>query len=179
MKHSSIRQTVPAVLIIILIVISVLLLCQNTLQSAKITLMENIIELQTPSSTNKIFIFRDKQTGIDSLYTSDNQFTPSSLRKIYTLSGPENNLANIRHIDNYILVDNIGGNQSSFIIFDQNGTNIPITGTSGWYYSFNHFNELTKRIVVDLSQINGSQGTAEINIATGKIVPGSIKISSR
>jgi hypothetical protein len=137
--------------------------------------------LQSPLATNKIFISQDEYTGAESLYISDNQLSPQSFKKIYTPVGPEYNLKNIRLIDNYILVDVLGGDQSSFVLFNPSGTNIPITGEqlTHWNYSYNHYNELTKRIVVDLSQINGSRGTAEIDITSGKLVPGSVTVSSR
>ncbi len=132
-----------------------------------------------PVNEKTIFITKDN-TG-ENLKIADINMSSSSIKSIYKFDFPSAIGFNppIFIVNNHIVVPVAGADANDILIFTLNGDVVSKglsqgnTELSNWIVSYG---ELVKDniIKVKLFQIDNSAGTAQIDISTGKMVPGSL-----
>lgn len=131
-----------------------------------------------PAKEKTIFVTKDSSG--ESLKISDINMTDSSIKTLYKFDFPSaigfNPPFNI--VNDYVIVPIAGADANDILIFSLNGDIISKGVSQGnpelsnWIVSYDEWVK-DNIIKVKLFQIDNSTGTAQVDISTGKMIPGS------
>lgn len=139
-----------------------------------------LMKYRGAGSANEKTIFITKDNTGESLKIADINMSESSVKQLFKYDFPAvvgfNPPINI--INNFMIVPIAGGDANDIMIFNLNGNAIS-KGTregnpelSNWMVSYDEWVK-DNIIKVKLFQIDNSSGTAQVDLSTGKMVPGS------
>lgn len=141
-----------------------------------------LMKYRDAGPTNEKTIFVTGDNNGESLKIADISMTKSSIKTIYKFKGPSamGFFPPFNIINSYVIVPFAGGDANDILIFSLNGDLIT-KGVSSenpelnkWLVSFDEY--VKDNIVkVHLYKIDNSIGSAQIDVSTGKLIPGSIE----